>query len=140
MKITGKIPRGQKQAILFFADKLLSKQMQRHVSVRFSFVRNMFHLGLTQVCGYNAKDKPREFVIEVCREQIGRELLMTLAHEMVHVKQYVYNELNEEMTKWKGQSVCSRFIAYDDQPWEIEAETYAEELCNEYEKSRTISK
>jgi hypothetical protein len=140
MKITGKISNKYKTAIQFFADKMLSKQMQQYVSVRFSFVKDFEYLGLTHVYGYNSKDKPREFVIEVCREQTERELTMTLAHEMIHVKQYAYGELNEEMTKWKGQTVCPRSIEYDNQPWEIEAETQAEELCNEYEKSRRISK
>jgi hypothetical protein len=139
MKITGKLNSEQKRAIKYFADKLLSKQMQRYVSVRFSFVSEMFYLGLTYVTECNSKDKPREFVIELSDDQTGKELMMTIAHEMVHVKQYAYGELNEEMTKWKGQKVCARTIEYDDQPWEIEAETRAEELCNEYEQFRRVS-
>ena len=139
MEILGKIKKEHKQAIQYFADKLLSKQIQRHISVRFTFT-NMFYLGLTCISGYNSKDKPREFEIEIARNQIGRELLMTLAHEMVHIKQYAYGELNEEMTKWQGLRVCAGTIEYDEHPWEIEAETKAEELCNEYETFRRIAK
>lgn len=140
MKITGKISKKHKTAIKFFADNLLSKQMQRYVFVHILFVKNFEFLGLTHAWGYNSKDAPREFTIEIYKEQNEEELLMTLAHEMIHVKQYAYKELNEEMTKWKGKMVCSRSISYDDHPWEIEAETRAKELCNEYEQFRTISK
>lgn len=140
MKITGKLSEQQKSAIQFFADKLLSKQMQRYVSVHVLLVRKFEFLGLTHPWDYNSKDAPREFTLEIRKDQSEEEFLVTLAHEMVHVKQYAYKELNEEMTKWKGQMVCPRSIPYDDQPWEIEAETRAKELYNEYEQFRTIHK
>jgi len=42
---------------------------------------------------------------------------------MIHVKQYVRNELKDEglTVFWKGED-CSK-IAYSKQPWEVEAYT-----------------
>jgi hypothetical protein len=137
MKILGKLSAERKQAIQFFADCLLSKQIQRHVSVRVLLSKDEDFLGLTHPCGYNSKDVPRDFIVEINKNQSEEELLITLAHEMCHVKQYAYKELNETMTKWRGLSVCARSLAYGDQPWEIEAETKGIEL---YGKLRTIQK
>lgn len=49
-------------------------------------------------------------------------ILNTLAHEMVHVKQYVKGELSSRkgLQLWKGKHVSSK-LAYHETPWEIEA-------------------
>ena len=70
---------------------------------------------------------PREFEIEVDRRLNLRQLLETVAHEMVHVKQYARNEMCEAnpllryMTSWKSTQVCTKTTEYWDLPWEIEA-------------------
>jgi hypothetical protein len=50
------------------------------------------------------------------------DLGCTLAHEMVHVKQFAKGHLRSEdgKTYWKGQRVMNR-VKYLDQPWELEA-------------------
>jgi hypothetical protein len=51
------------------------------------------------------------------------DLIETIAHEMVHIKQKVLGQLRYEgrSTYWLGKKViCSR-IDYYDQPWEQEA-------------------
>ena len=48
----------------------------------------------------------------------------TIAHEMVHVKQYARNELREHgdsQFTWLNESVDGTKINYFDLPWEIEA-------------------
>lgn len=51
-----------------------------------------------------------------------RELGCTLAHEMVHVKQFAKGQLRCDGGKnyWKGKRVTKR-VKYLDQPWEQEA-------------------
>jgi hypothetical protein len=46
----------------------------------------------------------------------------TLAHEMVHAKQFIKGELtsNEKCMKWNGKKVSAK-LAYHQTPWEIEA-------------------
>lgn len=61
----------------------------------------------------------REFEIEINRTLRLRRLLETVAHEMVHVKQYARHEMKEPRV-WKGK-ILDKSIEYWDLPWEIEA-------------------
>mgnify|MGYP001210788531 FL=1 len=53
-----------------------------------------------------------------------RKLLLTIAHEMVHVKQYARGELYQGTRiakhRWQGKWISNN-LDYWDQPWEIEA-------------------
>tara|TARA_R110001606_G_scaffold232113_1_gene379656 strand:+ start:70 stop:486 length:417 start_codon:yes stop_codon:yes gene_type:complete len=46
-------------------------------------------------------------------------LMQTLAHEMVHAKQYIRGELNGYSLSWKGAK--PRNYKYENAPWEKEA-------------------
>jgi hypothetical protein len=65
--------------------------------------------------------KPREFDIEIKRTRGKKTSLITLAHEMVHLKQFAKGELSDDHNKWMGKRINSDKIEYDDQPWEQEA-------------------
>jgi len=66
-------------------------------------------------------DNNRTFEIEVDKTQSLRRLLETLAHEMVHVKQYARRELHPSTDLWCGKTVNPNKTSYWDLPWEIEA-------------------
>ena len=121
MIVKGKITKLRMSALDYFADILLTKQMSRHIIVTVTFRKKMDHLGLTTVEDYNLSGKPREFVLDIHRNQIEEEIIRTLAHEMVHVKQLVYHETNDELSVWKGKRVNSDLLDYWHHPWEIEA-------------------
>ena len=84
-------------------------------------------------CGYamplDDHSNPRCFELEINKNARLRRLLETVAHEMVHVKQYARGELFESIGKhgkhrWQGEwlSDSSKNVTeYWDQPWEIEA-------------------
>ena len=131
MIVRGKLTQSRLQAIGFFADKLLTKQLNRHIIVNVVFRKNLDHLGLTYVDDYNLSGKLREFTLEIYRKQTEEEILKTLAHELVHVRQYSIGDLNEEATLWQGRLMESN-LAYDNQPWEIEANELADTLYEEY--------
>jgi len=69
-------------------------------------------------------DRPRTFEIEVHSKMRLRKLLETVAHEMVHVKQYAKSELYQGQRinkhRWQGKWMRNS-LNYWDQPWEIEA-------------------
>ena len=55
-------------------------------------------------------------------------MIATLAHELVHVKQYVYGEYvkftradKEHLIKWCGEYIDHQTTPYWEYPWEIEA-------------------
>jgi len=68
--------------------------------------------------------RPREFEIEINKSARLRRMLETVAHEMVHAKQFARGELYESSRtnkhRWQGRWL-SKEPGYWDQPWEIEA-------------------
>ena len=72
----------------------------------------------------------RSFVIDVC---LYGNWLSTLAHEMVHVKQYLRGELNWSLSKWKGKSGYED-VEYWDLPWEVEARKLQHKLVGKFER------
>ena len=70
--------------------------------------------------GYCLSETERTFEIEVDRNLSLRKLLTTVAHEMVHVKQYARKELKADYN-WLGKTYAPTKVSYWDQPWEIEA-------------------
>lgn len=120
MIVKGKVSKSHLSAMNYFADSLLTKQLKKHIIIHVKFRKTMDVLGLVEIEDYNLSGKPREFILEINRNQSDIEILRTLAHEMVHVRQYAYCELNEEGTQWCGQKMA-RDLEYHEQPWEIEA-------------------
>jgi len=66
-------------------------------------------------------DNNRTYEIEVDRTLTLRKLLETVAHEMVHVKQYARRELHPVHNSWMGKTYNPKTVDYWDLPWEIEA-------------------
>ena len=66
-------------------------------------------------------DNNRTFEIEADRKLRMRKLLETIAHEMVHVKQYARRELHPVHDTWCGKTYNPDKVSYWDLPWEIEA-------------------
>lgn len=47
------------------------------------------------------------------------EMMLNLAHELVHAKQFIKGELHPNLNRWKSLDYSN--IAYSRQPWEKEA-------------------
>jgi hypothetical protein len=105
----------------YFAEILLSSQMLNFVNIDVKIVSGNAPSGLCIIDEYNNQNKPRSFTIEINKNQSKLEILNAVAHEMVHVKQYVYGELNEQMSSWLGQKIDCDEVNYFEQPWEVEA-------------------
>jgi hypothetical protein len=86
-------------------------------------------------------DETDEFLIEIAkvvdeggiRPVTPAEIASTIAHELVHVRQYIRGELDAGMTRWKGQKIPygsrgALKIPYRTQPWEVEAFSKETEL------------
>jgi len=108
-----------KRAAEFYAKELMTDKILENIFIRIKFKDDIDVLGYASIEEYNDSGKPREFEIELNGHISGGDVLRTLAHEMVHVKQYVYGEMNESMTRWKGTKVAAG--DYWNEPWEIEA-------------------
>jgi len=109
------------RAIEFYGEQLISKRILNNISIEIIFDEDLEDLGGASIDGYNSAKKARSFLIELSRKISGKTILQTLAHEMIHIKQYAYGETNEELNVWKGEPIDSDNIDYYDLPWEIEA-------------------
>ena len=69
--------------------------------------------------------RPKEFTISLDSTCTIRNILITLAHEMVHVKQWAKGEMYEyaeqDMVRFNKTKFNMANIDYWDYPWEIEA-------------------
>ena len=79
--------------------------------------------GAVGFCGMT--DDNRTFEIEIDSKMGINELVTTVCHEMVHVKQYARNQMTDECVQygaatWKGRKVNPKTTYYD-LPWEKEA-------------------
>jgi hypothetical protein len=109
-----------KRAVIFYTNELISKKLLENIYLKIKFSKTLDVLGYAEVKEYNNSGKPREFEIELNYNVSGPDILKTLAHELVHIKQFVYGETNEALTRWKGNKV-SNDTDYWFEPWEIEA-------------------
>ena len=115
-------------ATSYYAEKLMGKRtinnLKIHVDLKRNFMKNTGCEGTAIWEDENIW--PKEFSIELDSNDKIRNLLITLAHEMVHVKQWAKNEMYEYMNvagmvRFKGEKIHMEITDYWDYPWEIEA-------------------
>jgi hypothetical protein len=114
----------------FFADLLMDPRMVRNLNIE-------IEVGKLDVDGECVDEEgtrsPRWFTINLKNQPI-EDMIKTLAHEMVHVKQHAKNELQtghviatrgglKITSKWKGEiwKPKRKEHPYFDSPWEVEA-------------------
>jgi len=66
------------------------------------------------------------------------EMVLNLAHELVHAKQFIKGELHSNLNRWK--SLDYRDVAYSRQPWEKEAYLLEDKLKEKYWNTNGKSK
>ena len=110
-------------AVLFYVLKLMPRVQNLHIDV--SLIRNLSKKeGIFGDCSWNDQNhRPRDFTIRLDSALEERDIHETLAHEMVHVKQFVRGELvdlarESTSVKWMGKRM--NWSNDDNEPWEIE--------------------
>lgn len=114
-------------AVLFYTNLLMPKKRNKNITLRIRFVRG-FRKKWYAMGGVRWIDKgshPKNMAIDIDADLTKHSTFLTLAHEMVHFKQYVTGELQDfrakRVTKWQGNLIDEDRIYYYDLPWEIEA-------------------
>jgi hypothetical protein len=82
---------------------------------------------------------PRQFLIRISTRQTKNQRMVTLAHELTHVKQFVTNQLfdyaaNSDLTRWRRKIIDVTQYAYRDLPWEKDAYATQGPLLCAYKK------
>ena len=111
------------RAAFFFADILLSRKSVDELELEIVLVRDITEKGNIEVLDHEEMN-PTMFRLELKKDKID-EQIATLAHEMVHLKQYHMGELRDTEEKdiylWNNVLKDMTDIDYHDYPWEIEA-------------------
>ena len=122
------------EAAEFFALQLMDPRMVRNLVIDIEKDTTIEVMGECLNDDDRSRD-PRWFTITLRGHKDDEDVVQTLSHEMVHVKQYAKNELGAERsmvakgkslhlaTKWKGEwwTPSKKEDPYFDAPWEIEA-------------------
>ena len=120
-------------AMKFYASKLMTHRLSDSLTVFVRFKTDIPYAGL---CTWlDEPRRPKEFAITINPDMADDPIEQTLAHEMVHVKQYAKGELKDllsypDLVVWQGsRRHCDNDGAdYMSLPWEIEA----------FDKERTL--
>jgi len=133
-----------KQFCKFFAKKFFKDELSKLISVKID--HNPYNDNDLADCVWTDEETPpKKFHIQLfLPEEISLvNYLRTIAHEMVHIKQFAKGELrqlpstNNEICKWHG----SRYeweMHYWDRPWEIEAHGREKGLVIDYGKAHNM--
>jgi len=107
----------------FFGENLLSRKMLPHIDVEIVMRTTTKDWGSCTVTYYNEWYKPRQFEIILKRHKPLKDTIATLAHEMVHLKQFAKGEINIDLNRWHKTPIDTEVVPYHELPWEIEAST-----------------
>ena len=115
----------------FAQTKLFSDIDTEHVEIRFD---TDIDLGADGFCTQEDDDS---FLIELSIHLRGADLIRTVIHELVHVRQYLLGQLEQKHVDGKGPRMYWNRMdmtetPYDERPWEIEAHNQEEKLCSEF--------
>jgi len=117
--------------------------VRMHLKIDIIFLDSDEYYG---VCERKFEDdfiRPRSFTISIANNSNLRRILRTLAHEIVHVKQYARNELYDyqkhlTLSRWHNSIVDVDKVIYRKHPWELEAFSMETSLVNKYIKEHGI--
>lgn len=130
----------QREMVQNLAEWTLHELMPRHRKCE--VLISLKDLTKDGVEGWCMEEDDRLFHVQVEKNQTMRDLVATVVHELIHVKQYVKREMvdfycvktQSRKIRWKT-SVYGYGTAYHRQPWEKEAfklqEVYADRAWNE---------
>lgn len=112
----------------FVLDKFFTQPKKDRLDITVKFKKGLFkkHSEYGNCIWVDQHCRPEEFEIEMDPDQPIQLLLNTLAHELVHVKQWAkgeYYQLQRERHVYKfcGKRFDTKKVDYWDTPWEIEA-------------------
>ena len=140
-----------RQFARFFCNRFFSKELHKQITVKLKLVKKQ-HIDYNDECAHvewmDNNRQPRKFtiLINMPSKPSLKYIISTLAHEMVHVKQFVKNELidlpstNYNVSMFKNKKYNLNRVSYYDQPWEIEAFGRERGLTKEYFEKVKLAK
>ena len=116
-----------KLAAWWYAEKLMGKRLIAGLDININLKKTLLDKDGSEGTAIweDESIRPKEFTIVLDSGCAIRNILITLAHEMVHVKQWAKGEMYEyverDMVRFNNTKFNMSNINYWDYPWEIEA-------------------
>jgi hypothetical protein len=113
-----------KSAINWYIDLFLPKVKKLHIDLHID--------KLDEVNGSCTQLKKRKYMLEIDERLSIDHFIVTVMHEMIHVKQYVLHEMCDMPSgsvRWKSRPINPQNLDYWEHPWEKEAHRYEEILA-----------
>ena len=108
----------------YLMKKPLINKLSIRINIKPDYVAGHGLYGLCDINDWESRGRPRRYSISVDGSMLTRPLLTTVAHELVHVKQYATGDLTFNTKTgdnyWHGKLV-DEDMNYWLHPWEIEA-------------------
>ena len=118
----------------------IAKYLPRHkieIEVLHRGLKREFALGYCDVAGETYK--PRSFLIELDTHMDKKTYATVLIHELIHLRQWVKEELKLKASKRYFKGECVEGLHYFEQPHEIQAHYYEDILYQSYLKDRHLT-
>tara|TARA_R110001592_G_scaffold38694_3_gene127559 strand:+ start:2345 stop:2794 length:450 start_codon:yes stop_codon:yes gene_type:complete len=124
--------KGQRKLCEDVANFMIGKLMPRMRTLDIEI--NLVKLTGDVVGWCQMNDTNREFTLEISKDMTIKELVTTICHEMIHVKQYARKEMTDDLVEngqavWRGRKVNPN-TKYYDLPWEREAYRLQDKFAN----------
>ncbi len=121
--------------VVFARDYLLSKKLAKTVKISIELHKKLKPSHISGACTWaDSNFRPREFTIVLRTKGYSvREVLDTLAHELVHMKQFTTGHMFQyknapHLIKWNNKIYDMDEDNYWEFPWEIEANGWQKSL------------
>ncbi len=130
-----------RHAMKWFLNRLLSPKIIKNLSIFIDVKQGLYKDSRYKgsIVWRDSNHRPRSFYIDLDKDLTKTVKINVLAHECVHLKQFVEGYLKDlykpEITKWYDSYIDSDKLSYRKHPWEIEARAVASIISKEYRKS-----
>ena len=129
LKITGTTSDSLKakieSCVRFCATQQLGDKTAKRLNIWVRVSKNLikYENALGLASAEDNRHKCRNFEIRLDSNAAPRDILQTLCHEMIHVKQFATGEFKMGWAKsrWQGRSIVHDMLEYKQLPWEAEA-------------------
>jgi len=123
-----------RESVLFFAEQL-GIENEPEIELNLFFPTTPV---LTRGSMYKKRRDPEGYLIKVHMNAHIYSLIDTVAHEMIHVKQFNRGDLKVVGLRTIYQEVDHTDTGYDEQPWEIEAFKESPKLSKKFLKHKNM--
>lgn len=129
--ITGKAEkitnREIREAVFFYLRQLLGESMSKKITLDVVIEKDLLktYEMYASISPLEAEPRPKHYEMEIDGKLSKKQFLVSLAHEMIHLKQFAKDQMKDleskQMTRWMGEYYNEEQIDYWARPWEKEA-------------------